>query len=45
MTEDKKVMKVDERIVNFSELFKTLNENFETDIGKPLTGIKEKEMN
>ncbi len=45
MTEDKKVMKVDERIVNFSELFKTLNENFETDTGKPLTGIKEKEMN
>ena len=44
-TQENKTMKVDERIVNFSELFKTLHANYETEIGKPLAGIKEEEMN
>ena len=44
-TEDDVVMKIDERIVNFSELINTLHENYETDMGKPLTGIKENEIN
>ena len=44
-TEDDKEMAVDERIVKFSELFNTLHENFETEIGKPLAGIKEEQMN
>ena len=43
-TEDNKIMKVDERIVKFSEVFKTLHENYETEIGSPLTGIREEEM-
>ena len=44
-TEDNKVMKVDERIIKISELFNTLHQNYETEIGKPLTGITEKDMN
>ena len=45
VTQDNKKMKVDKRIVNFSELFNTLHENFETELGSPLAGIKEAEMN
>ena len=44
-TEDDVAMKIDERIVNFSELINTLHENFDTDLGKPLAGIKENEIN
>ena len=44
-TDDEKIMKVDERIIQFSELFNTLHENYETEIGKPLTGITESDMN
>ena len=44
-TQDDKEMKVDKRIVNFSELFNTLHENFETESGKPLAGILENEVN
>ena len=43
-TQDNVTMKVDQRIVKFSDLFNTLNENYETEIGKPLAGIKEEEM-
>ena len=45
LTEDDKVMTVDERITKFSELFNTLHQNFETESGKPLTGIKESDIN
>ena len=45
ITEDDKLMKVDERITKFSELFNTLHENYETELGKPLTGITENDMN
>ena len=44
-TQDEKTMKVDERIVNFSELFNILNLIYEKEIEKPLAGIKEAEMN
>ena len=43
-TEDEKNMELDERILNFSELFKTLHENYETKLDKPLTGIKENDV-
>ena len=43
-TEDNKIMKVDERIVKFSGILNTLHENYETEIGSPLTGIREEEM-
>ena len=43
-TEDDILMKVDKRVVNFSELINTLNENYEIDLGKPLTGIRENEI-
>ena len=45
ITEDEIVMKVDEKITKISELFNTLHENYETQMGKPLTGIREKDMN
>ena len=45
LTEDNKVMTVDERITKFSELFNTLHQNFETESGKPLAGIKESDIN
>ena len=45
VTQDNKKMKVDKRIVEFSELFNTLNENYETEMGSPLAGIKEEQMN
>ena len=45
ITEDEKVMKVDEKITNISELFNTLHENYETQIEKPLAGIRENDMN
>ena len=38
-------MKVDEKITNISELFNTLHSNYETQMGKPLTGIRENDMN
>ena len=44
-TEDGKIMKVDEKIIKFSELFNTLNENYDTKGCKPLTGITENDMN
>ena len=44
-TQDNKIMNVDKRIINFSELFNTLFENYETDPNKPLTGILENEVN
>ena len=43
-TEDDKVIKADQRIIEFSELFRTLHDNFEIEIGKPLTGIKEPDV-
>ena len=43
-TEDEKTMEIDERILNFSELFHTLHENFETKLDKPLIGIKENDV-
>ena len=43
-TEDNQVIKADKRIIEFSELFRTLYDNFEIEIGKPLTGIKEPDV-
>ena len=44
-TEDNKVMKVDKRIMDFSVLLKSLNENYGENMEDPLTGIKENDMN
>jgi len=43
-TQDDKLIKVDQRIIEFSELFRTLYDNFEIEVGKPLTGIKESDV-
>ena len=43
-TQDDKVIKADQRIIEFSELFRTLYDNFEIEIGKPLDGIKEADV-
>ena len=45
LTEDNKVMKIDERITKVSELFETLFQNYESEIDKPLTGITENDVN
>ena len=45
ITQDEKKVKVDARITKFSELINTLHENYETELGAPLTGIKEQELN
>ena len=39
ITQDEKKVKVDKRITKFSELINTLHENYETEMGAPLTGI------
>ncbi len=43
-TQDNKVIKADQRIIEFSELFRTLYDNFEIEVGKPLIGIKEPDV-
>ena len=44
-TEDNKVIKIDKRISQFSELFHTLIENYGTKINKSLPGITENDLN